>query len=64
MLERVREEALVSDESPPPDSLDPRYVAARRVLLDALTALAVHLRAIIVVGAQAIYLRTRSADLS
>jgi hypothetical protein len=38
--------------------IDPRYVAARRVLLDALTALAPHGKAVIVVGAQAIYLRT------
>lgn len=37
---------------------DPRYVAARRVLLDALDALAPHVAALVVVGAQAIYLRT------
>src|SRR5271154_1472451 len=37
---------------------DPRYIAARRVLLDALSALAPHGKAIIVVGAQAVYLRT------
>ncbi|HUY62042.1 MAG TPA: hypothetical protein VMW49_09195 [Candidatus Dormibacteraeota bacterium] len=37
---------------------DPRYVAARRVLLDALDALAVHRRALVIVGAQAVYLRT------
>lgn len=34
------------------------YVAARRALLDALDALQPHHRAIIVVGAQAVYLRT------
>jgi hypothetical protein len=43
---------------------DPAYVAARRVLLDALQALHVHLDAIIVVGAQAIYLRTGTADVA
>jgi hypothetical protein len=37
---------------------DPLYVAARRVLLDALTLLAPHGDAVIVVGAQAVYLRT------
>lgn len=46
------------------DEIDPRFVAARRVLLDALTALAPQTRAVILVGAQAIYLRTGSADLS
>jgi hypothetical protein len=44
-------------------AVDPRYVEARRVLLDALTALAPHGNAFIVAGAQAIYLRTGSADL-
>lgn len=39
-------------------ALDPLYVAARRVLLDALTLLAPHGDAVIVVGAQAVYLRT------
>lgn len=41
----------------------PEYVAARRVLLDALTALAPHRDAIVVAGAQAIYLHTGDADL-
>jgi hypothetical protein len=45
-------------------TFDVRYVAARRVLLDALTALMPHGPAVIVVGAQAIYLRTGTADLS
>lgn len=44
--------------------LDPQYVVARRVLLDALSALAPHGKAIIVVGAQAIYLRTGLNDLA
>lgn len=44
--------------------LDPLYIAARRVLLDALAALAAHGQAVIVAGAQAIYLRTGSADLA
>ena len=34
------------------------YVEARRVLLDALTALQPHIGAIVLIGAQAIYLRT------
>jgi hypothetical protein len=40
----------------------PEYVAARGVLLDALRALNDHLPAIIVVGAQAVYLHTGSGD--
>jgi hypothetical protein len=44
-------------------SADPRYVAARRVLLDALEALRPHHPAVIVAGAQAIYLRTGSAAI-
>jgi hypothetical protein len=38
-------------------------VAARRVLLDALDALAAHRSALILVGAQAVYLRTRASVL-
>ena len=34
------------------------YIEARRVLLDALTALEPHIEAVILVGAQAVYLRT------
>jgi hypothetical protein len=52
------------DEDLPPSSLDATYVAARRVLLDALTALASHRPAVIVAGAQAVYLRAGSADLA
>ncbi|MFI4971202.1 MAG: hypothetical protein ACHP7H_00865 [Hyphomicrobiales bacterium] len=44
--------------------LDPRYVEARRVLLDALTALAPHASAVIVAGAQAVYLHTGDADIA
>ncbi|WDZ85583.1 hypothetical protein [Micromonospora cathayae] len=43
--------------------LDPLYVAARRVLLDALDALGTHRSALILVGAQAVYLRAGDADL-
>ena len=39
-------------------AIDPRYVAARRVLLDALEALEAQKQAVIVAGAQAVYLRT------
>lgn len=42
---------------------DPRYVVARRVLLDALKALASHRKAFIVAGAQAVYLRTGPTDI-
>ena len=42
---------------------DPLYVAARRSLLNALDALRPHLGAVVVVGAQAVYLRTGSSDL-
>jgi hypothetical protein len=41
----------------------PLYVAARRVLLDALDALAEHRKAVILAGAQAIYVRTGGAEL-
>lgn len=44
-------------------TLDPYYVAARRVLLDALEDLVEHRDAIIVVGAQAVYLRTGAANV-
>lgn len=46
------------------NDVDPRYVAARRVLLDALQALAPYGSAAIVAGAQAVYLRTGDADLA
>lgn len=44
--------------------LDPLYVAARRVLLDALTALSDHRDALIVAGAQAVYLHTGEGELA
>jgi hypothetical protein len=47
-----------------PADVELLYVEARRVLLDALFALAPFGRAVIVAGAQAIYLRTGEADLS
>lgn len=40
---------------------DPEYIAARRVLLDALAALGDHRGAVVLVGAQAIYLRVGDA---
>jgi hypothetical protein len=43
---------------------DPEYVRARRVLLDALEALREHRNAIVLVGAQAIYLHTGEEDLA
>ena len=39
-------------------------VEARRILLDALEALAVHRRSLVLVGAQGVYLRTNEVDLS
>jgi len=42
---------------------DPRYVAARSVLLDALNVLEEHLDVIVVVGAQAVYMRTGDASV-
>jgi hypothetical protein len=43
---------------------DPLYVAARSVLLDALDALGAHRDALVLVGAQAIYLHTGAVDLA
>lgn len=40
------------------------YVLARRVLLDALEALGPHRNAVVLVGAQAVYLRVGDADLA
>jgi hypothetical protein len=44
--------------------VDELYVMARRVLLDALDALGSHREAIVLVGAQAVYLRVGEADLA
>lgn len=44
------------------DAYDPTYVVARTVLLDALDALFDHRDALIVVGAQAVYLRTEPLE--
>ncbi len=44
--------------------VDELYVIARRVLLDALDALGPHRNAIVLVGAQAVYLRVGEADLA
>lgn len=43
---------------------DPLYVRARAALLDAIDALAAHRDALVLVGAQAIYLHTGNADLA
>ncbi len=48
--------------SPPGDA--DLLVRARTVLLDALEALAVHRHALVVIGAQAVYLHTGSADIA
>jgi hypothetical protein len=44
--------------------LAPEYVAARRVLLDALSALHAHLDSFVLVGAQAVYHHTDDAELN
>ena len=44
--------------------MDELYVVARRVLLDALEAIGAHRPAVVLVGAQAIYLRVGEADLA
>jgi len=43
---------------------DPVYIAARRVLLDALQALSKHSNAVILIGAQAVYLRAGAGDIA
>lgn len=43
---------------------EPEYIAARRVLLDALEALGAHRKAVVLVGAQAIYLRVGAGDMA
>lgn len=43
---------------------DPEYVAARRVLLDVFDALGPHRKAVVLVGAQAIYLHVGEGDLA
>lgn len=53
------EEAAIADRS-----VDPTYVAARRILLDALEVLAPHGDAVILAGAQAVYLHTGNAEIA
>jgi hypothetical protein len=53
-----------ADDHPGSPALEEIYIAARRVLLDALTVLAPHGDAIILAGAQAVYIRTGAADLA
>src|SRR5436305_1887870 len=45
-------------------ALDPQYVAARRVLLEALDALEGHRHALVIAGAQAVYLHTGAGELA
>lgn len=45
-------------------ALDPEYVAARRVLMDALDALEGHRDNLVLVGAQAVYHHTGDAELN
>jgi hypothetical protein len=46
------------------DSVDPAYVTARRALLDVLDVLGPHLKSVILVGAQAIYIHTGEAEFA
>lgn len=43
---------------------DPQYIVARSVLLDALEALGTQRQAVVVVGAQAIYLHTGGVEFA
>ena len=45
-------------------SFDPNYIEARETLLDAVEALEPHSNAVILVGAQAVYVHTESEDES
>lgn len=54
----------IRDNSPQPHDLDPGYVEARRVLLNALEALAPHGAAVIVAGAQAVYLHAGETEVA
>ena len=47
-----------------PGAPDPLYVEARRVFLDALEALREHIDALVLVGAQAVYVHAGEADLA
>ena len=47
-----------------PGASDPEYVRSRKALLDALEALGSHSSAVILAGAQAIYLHTGEGDLA
>src|SRR5580658_11171853 len=50
--------------NPPGENESDQLVAARSALLDALTALQSHLDAIVLIGAQAIYLHTGAAPVA
>ncbi len=47
-----------------PEMIDPLYVVARAVLLDALEAIGEQRNAVVLVGAQAIYLHTGDTDIA
>lgn len=47
-----------------PGAPDPVYVAARQALLDALEAIAPHLPAVVLVGAQAVYVHAGEAEIA
>lgn len=46
------------------DSIDPAYITARKALLDVLDVFGSHLKSVILVGAQAIYVHTGEAEFA
>lgn len=44
--------------------IDPAYITARKALLDVLDVLGPHLKSIVLVGAQAIYIHTGEAEFA
>lgn len=44
--------------------IDPAYITARKALLDVLDVLGTHLKSVILVGAQAIYVRTGEVEFA
>jgi hypothetical protein len=59
LLNKMKAAGMPGERNP-----EPEYIAARRVLLDSLEALGAHRKAIVLVGAQAIYLRVGEGDLA
>jgi hypothetical protein len=60
----VKRQTAAAELGPAVTDTDPVYVAARRVLLDALDALSAHRDAVVLIGAHAVYLRTGAGDIA